>query len=60
MFMVIAAQDPSDLESWRVKDIKAYTHDDAVNLYNQHNWEYVVVGVALMGGSGHPIHWLNN
>lgn len=54
MFVILAR----DGDSWRAREVKAANHDEAVAKYSALFSSYEVMGVALLGGSGHPIRWL--
>ena len=55
---VILARD--DANTWRVREVRAETADQAAVKYNNIFSTYEVVGVGLLGGSGHPVGWLRN
>ncbi len=54
---VILARDVAN--QWRVREVKANTADQAATKYSN-IFDYEVVGVGLLGGSGHPIQWLTD
>ena len=54
---VILARD--DGNTWRVREVRAYSHEHAAQKYSN-IFDYEVVGVGLLGGSGHPVNWLRN
>jgi len=45
--------------TWRVREVRANTADQAAAKYNN-IFDYEVVGVGLLGGSGHPVQWLRD
>ena len=50
---VVIAEDENGTE--RVLQVLASNHEAAVRAY-QKRYDYTVTGVALLGGSGHPLH----
>ena len=50
---VVIAEDDKGVE--RVGQVMAHSHDQAVRGY-QDKYSYTVTAVALLGGSGHPLH----
>lgn len=52
-FVVIATDERGN---WRVKDVTAVSHVEAERKYKK-VFPYQVIGVGLLGGSGHPIKW---
>ncbi len=54
---VVLARDIKN--TWRVREVRAYSPDHAAQKYNN-IFDYEVVGVGLLGGSGHPVQWLRN
>ena len=55
---VVIARDANN--TWRVRDVRAYTAEHAVAKYRNIFKIYEVVGVGLLGGSGHAVQWLRN
>ena len=53
----VLARDVANI--WRVREVRASSADQAVAKYNN-IFKYEVVGVGLLGGSGHQVHWLRN
>ncbi len=54
---VVLARDVGNL--WRVREVRANTADQAVSKYNN-IFDYEVMGVGLLGGSGHPVQWMTD
>jgi len=52
-FVILAR---SDTGTWRVKQVTAASHIKATTKYSR-RFEYEIMGVALLEGSGHPIEW---
>ncbi len=45
--------------TWRVREVRANTAEQAAAKYNN-IFNYEVVGVGLLGGSGHAIQWMRD
>jgi len=45
--------------TWRVREVRANSADQAVSKYSN-IFDYEVVGVGLLGGSGHPVQWMRD
>jgi len=55
-FVILAR---STTGTWRVKQVMSISHEYAKEKY-EHRFDYEVMGVALLEGSGHPIKWISN
>jgi hypothetical protein len=53
LFVVLAYGDGI----WRCREVRARDHDDAIDKYSA-IFDYEVMGVGLLGGSGHRFHWV--
>ena len=52
---VVIARDVTNI--WRVREVKADSAEQAAAKYNN-IFQYEVMGVGLLGGSGYQIQWL--
>jgi len=54
---VVIARDLNNM--WRVREVRTHTAEQAAAKYNN-IFNYEVVGVGLLGGSGHPVQWMTD
>ncbi len=54
---VVIARDVHN--TWRVREVRTYNAEMAAAKYNN-IFDYEVMGVGLLGGSGHAIQWMRD